>query len=479
MHPGGRGIRVAGFYRAGAGCYGSAGHKIGGDTDARGRSRLNDPRMRLPGLARTQVFADRHEAGAALADRLAGQDLDDGVVVGLARGGVVVAAEVARRLGLPLEALAVRKVRHPLQPEYAIGAVTPEGGLFVRSGAGDLTDHELGAAVASARSGAEALDRRIHSRRRPVPVAGRPCLLVDDGLATGATMVAAARWARGAGASRVVVGVPVGSEQSVEMLRHEADAVVCVETPTPLHSVGEWYADFQQVSDDEVVALIAGSSATPVERRVTIPTDGVELVGDLSLPAQALGIVIFAHGSGSSRLSPRNQSVARRLGEAGIGTLLFDLLTSDEAGDRDRVFDIPLLAGRLRAARAWVGADADTRGLAVGYFGASTGAAAALWAAADEPSVRAIVSRGGRPDLAGARLGDVRAPTLLLVGGADEVVLMLNRRAAAELRCPCELRVVPGATHLFEEAGALEQVADDAAAWFQLHLPEPGGAPPG
>jgi putative phosphoribosyl transferase len=430
--------------------------------------------MRFPGLAPRQVFADRHEAGAALAECLAGQNFDDGVVVGLARGGVVVAAEVARRLGLPLEALAVRKIRHPLQPEYAIGAVTPEGGLFARSDVGDLTDHELRAAVDSARSNATALDRRIHARRGPVAVAGRPCLLVDDGLATGATMVAAARWARGAGASRVVVGVPVGSAQSVEMLRHEADAVVCVETPTPLNSVGEWYTDFEQVSDEEVAALIAESSVRPVERRVRIPTDGVELVGDLALPARSLGIVVFAHGSGSSRLSPRNQSVARRLGEAGIGTLLFDLLTPDEALDRDRVFDIPFLAGRLRAAHAWVGVDADTRGRAVGYFGASTGAAAALWAAAVEPSVRAIVSRGGRPDLAGPCLADVRAPTLLVVGGDDEVVLMLNRRAAAELRCPCELTVIPGASHLFEEPGALERVAADAAAWFQLHLGEPG-----
>ena len=433
--------------------------------------------MRFPGLARLHVYADRREAGAVLADALAAEDLRGGVVVGLARGGVVVAAEVARRLGLPLEALAVRKVRHPLQPEYAIGAVTPEGGLFLRPDGGDLADGERRAAVRSAQSSARALDRRIHAGCRPVSVAGRPCVLVDDGLATGATMVAAARWARSAGASRVVIGVPVGPQPTVEMLGHEADSVVCVQMPVPLQAVGEWYRDFRQVSDEEVVALMTRPSAPPVERRVAIPAGGVELVGDLALPAEPLGIVIFAHGSGSSRLSPRNTSVARRLVDAGLGTLLFDLLTPGEAADRERVFDIPLLAGRLEAAHAWVRADADTRDLAAGYFGASTGAAAALWAAAAEPSVRAIVSRGGRPDLAGPRLADVGAPTLLIVGGADDVVLMLNRRAAAALRCPCELTVVPGATHLFEEPGALDRVAAEAAAWFRLHLPGPGGAP--
>lgn len=175
-------------------------------------------------------------------------------------------------------------------------------------------------------------------------------------------------------------------------------------------------------------------------------------------------------GAESSRHSPRNQSVAHRLNEAGLGTLLFDLLTPDEALDRDRVFDIPLLAARLGTATWWAGEQAETRHLPIGYVGASTGAAAALWAAADNPSVRAIVSRGGRPDLAGPRIADVRAPTLLIVGGDDDVVLTLNREAATAMRCPWELVVIPGATHLFEEPGAMERVADHAATWFQLHL---------
>ncbi|MGZ4625778.1 MAG: phosphoribosyltransferase family protein, partial [Kineosporiaceae bacterium] len=394
--------------------------------------------MRVWGTAHARVYADRREAGLALADRLRDEKLEEGVVMGLARGGVVVAAEVARLLGLPLDALAVRKVRHPLQPELGIGAVTPGGGVFVRQDV-DLTDAEVDAALDSARSSAEALDHRIHAAARPVTVAGRPCVLVDDGLATGATMVAAARWARSSGASRVLIGVPVGPAATVELLRHEADTVVCVETPAIIFSVGEWYDDFRQVSDAEVATLLADSSRPAIQRPVSIDAYDMALAGDLALPAGAPGIVLFAHGSGSSRHSPRNHSVARCLNEAGMGTLLFDLLTPEEALDREHVFDIPFLAGRLAAATRWLATDADTGGLAIGYFGASTGAAAALWAAADDQSVRAIVSRGGRPDLAGGRLADVRAPTLLIVGGDDKTVLTLNRQAATEMRCPWEL----------------------------------------
>jgi putative phosphoribosyl transferase len=201
------------------------------------------------------------------------------------------------------------------------------------------------------------------------------------------------------------------------------------------------------------------------------------------VPAGAAGVVVFAHGSGSSRHSPRNRRVAARLQEAGLATLLADLLTpGEEALDqrtRELRFDIELLARRLAAATAWVSAEPSLQDLPVGYFGASTGAAAALVAAADEPdSVGAVVSRGGRPDLAGDRLADIAAPTLLIVGGADTMVLELNRRAAARMRGEVAIEVVPGATHLFEEPGALDVVADLAARWLTHHLapgPDHGG----
>ncbi len=215
------------------------------------------------------------------------------------------------------------------------------------------------------------------------------------------------------------------------------------------------------------------TSSAPARRERTrdITIGPVALDGMLGLPDASAGIVLFAHGSGSGRLSPRNNFVARALRDLGFATLLFDLLTEEEAQDRANVFDIPLLAERLSMATAWVIRDRDTAALPIGYFGASTGAAATLVAAASGAwPIAAVVSRGGRPDLAGPALPKVTAPTLLIVGGADPTVLELNRVALAELRCEKHLAVVPGATHLFEEPGTLETVVDLAGNWFASHL---------
>ena len=215
-------------------------------------------------------------------------------------------------------------------------------------------------------------------------------------------------------------------------------------------------------------------------REVTIkaPATGgvgaVELSGELDFPVGPAGLVVFAHGSGSSRLSPRNRGVAEALGVMGLGTLLFDLLTEREAAMRSNVFDIPLLGARLNAAASWLREQPESADLPVGYFGASTGAAAALWAAADaEAAIGAIVSRGGRPDLAGERLADVTAPTLLIVGQRDPEVMRLNQLAQERLKCHRVLAVIPGASHLFEEPGALDRVADLAGKWFVRFLRRP------
>ena len=214
---------------------------------------------------------------------------------------------------------------------------------------------------------------------------------------------------------------------------------------------------------------------TEQERTVRIPAGPVTLEGDLSIPAGAQGVVLFAHGSGSSRHSPRNRRVARQLQEGRLATLLIDLLTTDEETADRRTghlrFDIGFLAERLIEAADWLARQPETRDLALGYFGASTGAAAALVAAAARPNlVGAVVSRGGRPDLAGPALPLVRAPTLLIVGGADTPVIELNRQAYDQLRCEKRLVVIPGATHLFEEPGALDQVAELAREWFDRYL---------
>ena len=217
-----------------------------------------------------------------------------------------------------------------------------------------------------------------------------------------------------------------------------------------------------------------------MESTVSLPAGEVRLAGELAVPDSARCVVLFAHGTGSSRLSPRNRYVAGVLGRAGLATLLLDLLTEEEdSADQERrqlAFDIPLLAERLVAAMEWLGEESRTAGLPIALFGASTGAAAALVAASRRPEdVVAVVSRGGRPDLAGPALGLVRAPTLLLVGGRDRIVLELNRSAAEQLSAEHRIEVIDGATHLFEEPGALERVAELARAWFLRVIgPEPG-----
>lgn len=210
---------------------------------------------------------------------------------------------------------------------------------------------------------------------------------------------------------------------------------------------------------------------------ITIPLDGESLYGDLLLATRALGTIVFIHGSGSSRFSPRNREVATKLTEAGFNTLLTDLLTQEENEIDSRTmelrFDIPLLANRSTNVAQWVSHEPKLKDFPIGLFGASTGAAAALITAAKMPSIGAVVSRGGRPDLAGEFLARVQAPTLLIVGGHDEQVLELNREAFARLHCPKQLRVIPLATHLFEEPGALQQVATVASEWFTSYLKGP------
>jgi putative phosphoribosyl transferase len=423
-----------------------------------------------------QVFRNRRDAGRQLAARLEPLRDEEPVVVGLPRGGVPVAAEVAAALGAPLDVIVVRKLGVPFQPELGMGAIGEDGVRVLNDDViriARVSDDEIAEVERRERLEVERRARSFRGDRPAVPLAGRTVIVVDDGIATGGTARAAVEVARAHGARRVVLAVPVAPPDTAAAMREVADEVICLETPAGFSAVGQWYGDFTQTTDAEVVRLLddAAAAADPYVEAVRIPVDGVELAGDLVVPSAAVGIVVFAHGSGSSRHSPRNRYVAQVLQDEGLATLLFDLLTPAEEVDRRNVFDVELLGERLAEVTTWLGAQDVTRRLPVGYFGASTGAAAALWAAAEPGSaVRAVVSRGGRPDLAGDRLGAVRAPTLLVVGGHDEVVLGLNRDAAARLRCEHRLEVVPGATHLFEEPGTLEAAARLAADWFLDHL---------
>jgi putative phosphoribosyl transferase len=435
------------------------------------------------------VFDDRVDAGRRLAKLLRHLRGEPVVVLGLSRGGVPVAAEVAAELHAPLEVSVVRKLGLPYQPELGMGAIGEDGvqvldDEIVRLG--HVTDREL--RRVEERERAE-LERRVRLYRGDRPRArldGRIAIVVDDGIATGSTARAACQAARAQGAARVVLAVPVAPPDWRRRLAGVADEYVCVVTPDGFRAVGQVYSDFSQVSDDAVMdcldrAARAQSSPATAERgidrggydeEVVIDAGGVPVPGHLTVPVQATGVVLFAHGSGSSRHSPRNRFVADVLNEAGLGTLLFDLLVPSEETDRANVFDIRLLAGRLTGATRWLRAQRRTAELPVGYFGASTGAAAALWAAAEpDADIAAVVSRGGRPDLAGPRLTAVQAPTLLVVGGQDHVVLEMNRAAQAQLRCPNQLAVIPGATHLFEEPGTLQAAAEAARRWFTTYMP--------
>lgn len=427
------------------------------------------------------TFRDRTDAGRQLAERLAPLRGADVAVLGLPRGGVPVAAEVAAALDAPLDVVVVRKLGVPLRPELAAGAVG-EGGVRVlnqdvvdtyRLGVRDLDPLE-------ARERTE-LDRRTSLVRRSHPrlsLTGRTAVVVDDGIATGATARAACQVARAHGAARVVLAVPAApSGWQIEM-GDTADTYVSLMTPEQFVSVGQWYRSFDPVSDDEVLRILDRAAALGWEAAIVVdPTPGrapatrVVLEAHVTLPARANGMVVFAHGSGSSRHSPRNAFVADVLEQSRVGTVLVDLLTEREADERANVFDIELLGHRLRAVARWVERQWVGVQLGLGLFGASTGAAAALAAAADPGShVDAVVSRGGRPDLAQQHLAAVRAPTLLIVGSRDDVVLDLNRRAAELLRCEHRLEIVPGASHLFEEPGTLQRAATLAADWFAAHL---------
>ncbi|MFG2911969.1 phosphoribosyltransferase family protein [Kitasatospora sp. NPDC048298] len=468
-------------------------------------------------------FADRTEAGRRLAARLGHLAGPDTVVVALPRGGVPVAAEVAAALGAPLDICVIRKLGVPYQPELGMGAIGEDGVRVLNDQVirfSSVTDGQLAEVERRERAELARRARRYRGDRPPADLRGRTVVVVDDGIATGSTARAACRIVRERGAGRVVLAVPVAPVDWAERLDEVADELVCVDTPSPFYAIGEFYADFSQTEDEEVLRLLAAAgndrpaASAGVDRELQLPVAGARLAGRLTVPAGARGVVLFAHGSGSGRHSPRNRHVAEYLNRTGLATLLFDLLTEAEEPDRRNVFDVALLGGRLTAVARQLGAERDraghdraghdgpqhdgperaggehgaeragpgavvpeTRSLPLGLFGASTGAAAALHTAAElGPAVRAVVSRGGRPDLAGPdTLARVRAPTLLVVGSLDPTVLDLNRQARSRLRCETGLAVVPHASHLFEEPGTLDRVAELAADWFLRHLPRPVG----
>ncbi|WP_052662507.1 phosphoribosyltransferase family protein, partial [Mycobacterium tuberculosis] len=356
-----------------------------------------------------KLFDDRGDAGRQLAQRLAQLSGKAVVVLGLPRGGVPVAFEVAKSLQAPLDVLVVRKLGVPFQPELAFGAIGEDGVRVLNDDVVRGTHLDAAAMDAVERKQLIELQRRAERFRRGrdrIPLTGRIAVIVDDGIATGATAKAACQVARAHGADKVVLAVPIGPDDIVARFAGYADEVVCLATPALFFAVGQGYRNFTQTSDDEVVAFLdrahrdfaeAGAidaAADPPLRdeEVQVVAGPVPVAGHLTVPEKPRGIVVFAHGSGSSRHSIRNRYVAEVLTGAGFATLLFDLLTPEEERNRANVFDIELLASRLIDVTGWLATQPDTASLPVGYFGASTGAGAALVAAADpRVNVRAVV----------------------------------------------------------------------------------------
>jgi putative phosphoribosyl transferase len=450
------------------------------------------------------VFKNRVDAGQRLAVKLLHLRGQNNVVLGLPRGGVPVAAEVARVLEAPLDVIVVRKLGVPSQPELGMGAIGEDGVRIINYDVIRLTgatDRDV--ANAERRERVE-LDRRVQQFRKNRPrlsLVDRNAIIIDDGIATGSTAKAACQVARMLGAARVILATPVAPVDWTERLANDADEFVCVQTPKRLFGVAQWYHDFSQTTDEEVVRCLSTYSGVEstasyggamlsnhgkdepmvgnnmhtyenvFDGEVDIPIDDIHLQGHLTIPQNPRGIVVFAHGSGSSRFSPRNRFVASVMHRARIGTLLFDLLTTGEERHRSNVFAVELLGDRLIQSTRWLRRHANAANVPIGYFGASTGAAAALWAAGDPyNNVDAVVSRGGRPDLTGPRLAAVTAPTLLIVGGLDYVVVDFNYQSSMHLHCENKLAIVQGATHLFEEEGTLAEAAELARDWFIEHF---------
>jgi len=428
------------------------------------------------------MFHDRTDAGRQLGRRLS--ELNKGgeavVVVGLPRGGVPVAFEVARELSAPLDVILVRKLGVPFQPELGMGAIGENGVRVLNDEivkAAQVNEGQIATIESRERNELERRARRYRAGRIRTPLSGRVVVVVDDGVATGSTAKAACEVARAEGAKRIILAVPVAPLDWANRLAGAADEFISLATPSDFVGVGQFFRDFTQTSDDAVIRCLdaahearSGRSAATTGEQIEVHTGHGPLRGHLNVPATPVALVVFAHGSGSSRHSPRNRYVASVLNDAGLATLLFDLLASNEEQDRSKVFDIEMLGQRLHEVTRVITTDSRFQDLPVMYLGASTGAGAALWAAAQLDSLAgAVVSRGGRPDLAGQYLQGVRAPTLLIVGANDPVVLELNRQAQSQLGCENQLVVVPGASHLFEEPGTLQAAAGLAREWFLSH----------
>lgn len=418
------------------------------------------------------MFTDRTDGAAKLVEKLKNIDKKNTIVLALPRGGVPVADIIASKLGLEFDILSVKKIGFPANPELALGAVTEDGAIYIndtiRKMSG-LSEKELDVLIKKNQELAVNKSRYFRFGKEGISVKGKNVIIVDDGIATGATIEACINQVKRVGARKIMIAVPVAPKDILEKLLHQVDEIFVLETPSPFVSVSKWYENFDQVYDTEVREIFEKHQ----EKFETI--EEIMDLGEIKLKAKVSKVIdnkawiIFVHGSGSSRLSERNNQVAKVLNKGGLSTLLFDLLTLKEDSVESNRFNIELLKKRLVLAINWlVNSEYYDPSTPIGLFGASTGAAAAIKVAAqfkDFP-IYAVVCRGGRPDLADRdELRDVTIPTLLIIGGMDYQVLELNKKAYEQLP-NSEIQLIAGATHLFEESGTMESVSELTKEWF-------------
>ncbi len=412
-----------------------------------------------------EKFIDRLEAAHMLAAELEHLRGETPLILAIPRGAVPMAKVLATELEGDLDILLVHKIGHPKQPEYAIGSVNESGHVFISDQeSSEFLGEETLESLAQAEVAHLQIKRSLYTPfRGPIDVRGRTCVIVDDGIATGSTLQAAINTLREQDAGRIIVAAPVASRQAMEILRREEIELCVLRVPHHFFSVSSHFEKFDQVEDSEVIALLNND-----QQDVEIAVDEFKLRACLQIPKRAKALIVFAHGSGSGRLSTRNQYVAQALGSQGYATLLADLLTREEAKNRDNVFDIDFLAERVSLVVNWGHAHNALKMLPIILFGASTGAAAAIKAAAhSDLEITAVISRGGRVDLADEALGDISIPMLFIVGNLDASVLDLNREAIRKIKhADVKLEVVENASHLFEESGALEKVSELVIAWL-------------
>lgn len=426
-------------------------------------------------------FTDRSEAGRRLAERVRPHAVDDPLVLALPRGGVPVGAELARRLDAEFDVLVVRKIGLPGRPELGVGAIAEDGRVLFDDLA--LARMRVPRQALSGTVDAERAEldrrRRVYRGERPPPrIAGRDCVVVDDGVATGGTARAALRMVRQAGPAQLVLAVPVASREAIAMLGEEADAVVVLGVPDNFRAVGEWYRDFDQLSDGHVTAIMSevgrSHSRPGTARGVRVRAGDVYLDGDLTLPAVLRGAAVLAFGE--ARGDPRWRAIASVLQRSGYATLMLDLLVGDERSSVGGGAATEVLGERLSSAVTWLRRATDAASEPVGVLGSGAAAPAALVTAARRPGdVAGVVVHGGRIDLAEPALPQVRAPVLVLLESRDSFVRELGEWARGRMGGPTDLKVMSGAEELLRGAKEWRRVAVETQDWFDRYLPRRGG----